>query len=245
MSNPESPKKQVEPPGYNELFMVRDTRNVDLERGLELCKPEKVNKQNLFTNTIKPQEDIINIKTDKIKVFLNNLFTEISKFHDSCYPDGRISTRSKLRWPLLIIWCILIIFAIDKNFEVKDFLLIWINESFINENRFYSEIWGPIAIYVCLFVLLFVSLIFSAEFVVLALRETGMMIAVLGAALGMIMAALGATITGLLYFSHWAFYKVVILTLDLKIEPFKDEIAFHTLPTRNGETLSIRDNNQS
>lgn len=79
----------------------------------------------------------------------------------------------------------------------------------------------------------------------LALRETGMIIAVLGAALGMIIAALGATITGLLYFSHWALYKVVILALDLKIEPFKDEIAFLTLPTHNGETLSIRDNNQS
>lgn len=152
-------KNRLTPPGYNELFMVRDTRNVDLERGLELCKPEKVNKQNLFTNIIKPQKDKINIKTDKIKFFLNNLFTEFSKFHDSCYPDGRISTRSKLRWPLLIIWCILIVFAIDKNFEVKDFLSIWINESFINENRFYSEIWGPIAIYICLFVLLLLGLI--------------------------------------------------------------------------------------
>ncbi|KAL2311732.1 hypothetical protein POMI540_4775 [Schizosaccharomyces pombe] len=63
-----------------------------------------------------------------------------------------------------------------------------------------------------------------------------MMIAVLGAALGMIIAALGATITGLLYFSHWALYKLVILALGLKVEPSGDDPASDTLPTHNGET---------
>ncbi|CAB94268.1 S. pombe specific DUF999 protein family 9 [Schizosaccharomyces pombe] len=243
MSNPESLKKQVEPPGYNELFMVEDVCNVDLEQGLDLCKPEKVNKQSqrsrqsrqsLFTNTIKPQKDKMNIKTNKIKEFLNDLFTEFSKFHNSYYPDGRISTRSNFRWPLLIIWSIIIVFAVDKKFEVQKFLSIW-----INENRFYSEIWVPIAIYVCLLVLMLLSLIFFAEFAVLALRVTGVIIAVLGmiiAVLGMIIAALGATITGLLYFGHWALYKLVILSLGFKIVTPGDVCVSNTLPTHNGET---------
>lgn len=53
------------------------------------------------------------------------------------------------------------------------------------------------------------------------------------------------TMTGILYFCNWALYKLVMLAFGLKIEPFKDDHAFHTLPTHNGETLSIRDNNQS